>query len=158
MSVDFTPVALSRIAGDLQSCDSEFFGIEVVRHSPATLEHRLRQLCVRPLRAAVNETAVGVAGYAINPANHRQVTVSVSTADPEHVAPVLRALVELLWRTARMNSFVAILRADSPAAGIYRTSGFTETGRLPQRRYRAYGYHTEVILHYAYGDDRPCES
>jgi hypothetical protein len=147
MSVDITPVDLSSAVVDLCSYGQEFFGTEVVRHRPAALEHRLRELEVRPLRAAMADLAIGVAGYAVNQANHRQVTVSVSAADIEHIAPIVRTLVELLRRAARIDSFVAVLRADSPAVLAYRSSGFTEVGRLSARRYRDYLYHDELVLH-----------
>jgi RimJ/RimL family protein N-acetyltransferase len=149
MTTKMTPVNVrSAVVEDLCAHGDEFFGLEVVRYSPATLERRLDELGVCLMHAAVDDVVVGVAGYAVNPANHRQATVSVSAFNSEHIGSVLRALVHLLHRAARTGSFISVLRANSAAVNVNREFGFAEVGRLRKSRYHRSQYHDEVVLHY----------
>lgn len=149
MSVELVPVnehdpAIDRLA----MTAGEFFRIELERLSPASLRQALRERGVSVLKAETGEIPGGLAGYVVNPANHRQATVAVAGFEPEGQTEILQALIELLRAAARIRSFVAVVRADSPLIGTYRGLGFTSVGALRSSRYHRYRRHDELVLHH----------
>ncbi|MFS8098608.1 hypothetical protein LFM09_15865 [Lentzea alba] len=140
------------IAGELCRAGGEFFGVQVARYSPAALIARLNEQDVSLVAAVVDGSTIGFAGYAVNPMNRRQATVSVSARSDMHARLILAAHLDLLSTAARIGSFVSVLRADSSFVDIYRAAGFTEVGRLRARRYCDHLHHDEVVLHHSFGE------
>jgi hypothetical protein len=131
-----------------------FLGCCPQTEPPAVMRHRLERADAHVFRILGADAAeVGIAAFAVNPANPFQATIDVLPAGDgaDDGADQVRAALLFGTRFLALASFLRFGQICDVAERHFISAGFEEAGRLPGALFHDGAYREQRVLHKAGG-------